>query len=135
MRKLLNSPVACDLVFTLVGLASLAALVIGGGQGEQAIAAAAQPLKAGLTTAAVLIVAVTIATVSSRLDRSNDEYVYGLLTRSALTGMIGLVVASAIWSAGFEDNLGPLSGTLVLTMALAAWSLGYLHARIKGTAE
>jgi hypothetical protein len=130
-----GSPLIIDLGFAAMGIASLAALSLLAGRGVPAVAAAEQPLRVALSLLAVLVVATAVGTTSSRLDQAKDEYVYRLLTRSALIAMIALVTATTFWSVGFEDNLGELSGTLVLTLSLGAWSLGYLYARIKGTSE
>ena len=135
LARFLNSPLTQDLIFGVMGLGSLAALLAQAGRGVPAIAAAEQPLRVGATMVGVLVAAAVVATSSSRLDRAKDEYVYRLLSRSALIAMIALVLATTLWFGGLEENLGELSGPQVLALGLGAWSLGYLYVRIKGTAE
>ena len=135
LARKLNSPVVHDVVFGMVGLGSLATLVLAGGHGAPAIEAAAQPLRTGATLVALLVTATALGTTSSRLDNGKDEYVFRVLAKSALIGMLSLVFSAVFWGALFADNLGELSATTLLALGLGGWSLGYLYTRIRGTSE
>lgn len=136
LMKKLNSPIACDIVFSLAAIGSVATLVFATGHGMPAVEASDNPLRAGLSVLAVLVTAVVIAATTARADRGNtDEYVDRALNKSARIGIVALIFAAGVWKAGFADNLGSLSGTSVLALAVAAWSIGYLYTRIRGTVE
>ncbi|HYD24280.1 MAG TPA: hypothetical protein VEB68_05755 [Croceibacterium sp.] len=132
--KKLNSPVVHDVIFALTGVGSVLFLALASGHGAPAIAATEPPLRAGATLLGLLAAAVTMAAATMRGERGNrDEYVNQTLARSALIGMVALVLSASFWEALFADNVGPLHGLTVVAMALGAWSLGYLYTRITGT--
>jgi hypothetical protein len=134
LRKKLYSPRAFDVIFTVVGLACLAFLVLGAGHGAPAIEPSDNPLAKRAILAGIVFAAVIVACLSIRIDqRCADDFLFLTLAKSAMIGMFTLIVTASFWEVLFADSMGALPSLAMLELALAGWASGYFYTRIRGT--
>lgn len=126
-------PVVIDTAFGVVGTLSAFAVVGGSSGGPSTIVHHAQTLSKGLTAFGLIIFSVLMIVVSLRAKHhTRDEYMFSILSKSALIGILSAVWFRAMWSL-FDEQLGELDGDVTLAGVLLCWSLGYLYTRLRGT--
>ncbi|WP_271077800.1 hypothetical protein [Aurantiacibacter sp. MUD61] len=126
-----------DLVFIALALVASMMLFETSAEGADSIAAAANPLLAGLATIAAVVILTGVAVLGTKADqRMNDEFTYKAVAFGALVG----VMVTILFHLAFDIlpmaswGLGDLSKDRIVAVLMGSWATGYAIFRVRGTA-
>jgi len=134
LMKKLYSPVACDVMFAVVGLASVLSMFRLAATPIAAIVPPDNPIAKGAAILAAVLAGSLVSILTSRIDQTSaDDFVFGTLTKSALMGMMAFLLASAGWYVALVHSFGALSSFSMIMLAVACWTVCYFIVRLRGT--
>lgn len=133
MKKIYN-PILFDVLLGIAGAVAIGGVLLTAGNSVPAIEAAADPLRKGATLIGAIVASAAIIVVAARYDQKMaDDFLFHTITKSSFIGMMTFIFAAALWEALFVDDLGGLSSSTMIGMAVAALSLSWFYTRIRGT--